>query len=173
MDIRFLHRRVVLIQQNNHSSAVIPRQIHTHIIECRCGLRIAHMQIDLVVCFLLISAQQIPIQKIPVFFIYSRNLLFDLDFRFRKLICFHGCKTQKDHRICSLKFPIFSFFPNAKSFKQIAPDGIFIREKAVQHAHIQCLAKAAGAGDQGDFIPVFPPVLDEVRFIHKEIMVFP
>ena len=94
-------------------------------------------------------------------------------FRVRKRGRLDVRKAQEDDRPLSLLLPHGQIFPDPQPLKEFLSAGIFVRKEAVQHGHVQRLAEASGAGDQGDSVPVLPPFTDEIRLVHVKISVYP
>ena len=83
----------------------------------------------------------------------------------------HPREAQEYHRICALQRPETFLLPDLPSLKQVSPALVPIGEKALYRAHVQCLAEPARTRDQGDAVPLIPPLPDEIRLINIEYMV--
>ena len=83
---------------------------------------------------------------------------------------FYIGERQIDNRISpSQTYEIFPF-PYLKPLKQILPVFILNRKKGLDHTHVQCLPKSPGPGDQGNAVPVFPPLPNKMGFVNIKII---
>ena len=90
---------------------------------------------------------------------------------------FHLRKAYRNYRPCSLQLTVFIFparrlfLPYEKPLKKFPSACIFHREKLLQHTHIQGFPESSRPCNQRHVIIRFPPLFDEMSFIHIEIMV--
>ena len=81
-------------------------------------------------------------------------------------------KTHEYDRVFPLQLPVCItairgfFFPDGFPFKQVAPVGIFNGKKTFHRVHIEGFPKPAGAGNQGNFVRIFPPIPEKQGFIY-------
>ena len=172
MYISLLHGRVVLVQQDDDLFAIIARQIARQGVQGACRQIVFHICRYLAEIVLFFFIQAAALQQEIVFIVQFRDDLADLPSGVRERARFHLCKRKADDRAGSLKapvpvIPIRGFFlPDGKAFEQFPfPRKIYGKE-LLHHAHVQRLAKAPGAGNQGHAVLVFPPFFDETGLVY-------
>ena len=168
MYIRFLHGSIVFVQQKDDPFAVIARKIRRQRMQRIRSQIVLHIRRYLSEIFLFILIHAITVKQIAVTVIQIFDYLANLLSGIRKCGLLHAGKGEADDRIRSLQLPVLLFLPDGQACKIRSFPRISYREKMLQHAHRQGLAKAPGTGEQRDHILIFPPLPDEFCLIDIE-----
>ncbi len=163
---RLLKGRVIFIQQNDYLLLIISRKIQRKGLDAVGGLLIHHIDRHPRKGFSFLFAQTSAVRQKGILPVQFFQYLEHSDSGACKGRFLNIRKTQKNHRISPLKPTVFFLFPDGQSLKNLSLIPVFHREKALQHVHIQGLAKSAGTGNQRHIVSVFPPLPDKICFIN-------
>ena len=170
--IRFLHRRIIFIQKDDHPFSIIPLQKSRHNLQRFRSRIVFHISGYIPIKFYFLLIQKFPIQQMIISIVQLCDNVAQLFSRIFKGCLLYAGKAEHDHRINSLKSTVRLLFPYGQPLKYFSPPCVFDGEKPLQHIHIQSFSKTPGTGDQCHIAPAFPPLSDKICFIDIKIAVF-